>query len=177
MVITGQVPRKMIGTDAFQEIDTVASRACTKHNYLVRNVDELAEVVQEAFYIARTGGPGPVVIDIPKDVTAEVAPLGDDRAVHLPGYLPNLRAETRIRSSKLSIGIINCPSEPVLYVGGGVIHANGSVELLELAETLQIPVTPTLMGLGCSHPAIPVSWECSACTGRPGPTWRSRKRI
>jgi acetolactate synthase-1/2/3 large subunit len=111
VVITGQVPRKMIGTDAFQEIDTVGiTRPCTKHNYLVRDVNELAEVVHEAFYIARTGRPGPVVIDI-----------------------------------------------PILYVGGGVIHANGSDELLELAEKMSFPVTPTLMGLGCFPSGHPLS--------------------
>jgi acetolactate synthase-1/2/3 large subunit len=167
VVITGQVPRKMIGTDAFQEIDTVGiTRPCTKHNYLVRKVDELAEVVQEAFYIARTGRPGPVVIDIPKDVTAEVAPLGDDKAIHLPGYLPNLRAETR--QVEQAVDRILNARRPVLYVGGGVIHANGSVELLELAETLQIPVTPTLMGLGCFPSGHPL---CLGMLGMHGTYW------
>jgi acetolactate synthase I/II/III large subunit len=167
VVITGQVPRKMIGTDAFQEIDTVGiTRPCTKHNYLVRKVDELAEIVQEAFYIARTGRPGPVVIDIPKDVTAEVAPLGDDKAIHLPGYLPNLRAETR--QVEQAVDRILNARRPVLYVGGGVIHANGSVELLELAETLQIPVTPTLMGLGCFPSGHPL---CLGMLGMHGTYW------
>src|SRR2546429_8897100 len=94
VVITGQVPRKMIGTDAFQEIDTVGiTRPCTKYNYLVQNAGELAEVVKEAFYIASTGRPGPVVIDIPKDVTAETAPFVYPERVKLPGYRPGLPAD------------------------------------------------------------------------------------
>ena len=156
VVITGQVPRKMIGTDAFQEIDTVGiTRPCTKHNYLVRDVDELAEIVHEAFYIARTGRPGPVVIDIPKDVTADIATLPDKKIVRLPGYRPNARAETR--EVKAAVSQIIGAKRPILYVGGGVIHANGSDELLELAERLCLPVTPTLMGLGCFPSGHPLS--------------------
>ncbi|HEY2974588.1 MAG TPA: biosynthetic-type acetolactate synthase large subunit [Pyrinomonadaceae bacterium] len=148
VVITGQVPRKLIGTDAFQEIDTVGiTRPCTKHNYLVRDVNELAEVVHEAFYIARTGRPGPVVIDIPKDVTAEVAPLRHDQTVCLRGYRPHVRAEVP-QVEQAVLKIIEA-ERPILYVGGGVIHSNGSDELLELAARLNLPVTPTLMGLGC----------------------------
>ena len=148
VVITGQVPRKMIGTDAFQEIDTVGiTRPCTKHNYLVRDVSELAEVVHEAFHVARTGRPGPVVIDVPKDVTAETAILHEGKDVALPGYRPSLEAEPQ--QVMEAIDRILDARRPILYVGGGVIHANGSAELLELAETLHLPVTPTLMGLGC----------------------------
>src|SRR6266567_4318476 len=89
VVITGQVPRKMIGSDAFQEVDTVGiTRPCTKYNYLVRHAGELAEIVQEALYLASSGRPGPVVIDIPKDVTAERAPLSSSKTVNLPGYRP-----------------------------------------------------------------------------------------
>jgi acetolactate synthase-1/2/3 large subunit len=156
VVISGQVPRKLIGTDAFQEIDTVGiTRPCTKHNYLVRNADELAEVVHEAFFIARTGRPGPVVIDIPKDVSAELAPLHHDKPVGLPGYRPNARAETQ--QVEQAVNRIIKARRPILYVGGGVIHANGSDELLELAERLSLPVTPTLMGLGCFPSGHPLS--------------------
>jgi acetolactate synthase-1/2/3 large subunit len=156
VVITGQVPRKMIGTDAFQEIDTIGiTRPCTKHNYLVRDVEELAEVVHEAFYIARTGRPGPVVIDIPKDVTAEIAPLHYDKTLRLPGYRPNTRAEAQ--QVEQAVDRIIKAQRPILYVGGGVIHANGSDELLELAERLCLPVTPTLMGLGCFPSGHPLS--------------------
>ncbi len=156
VVITGQVPRKMIGTDAFQEIDTVGiTRPCTKHNYLVRDVDELAEVVHEAFYIARTGRPGPVVIDVPKDVTAEMAPLHYQERLRLAGYRPNMRAEAHLVEQ--AVDRIIHAQRPILYVGGGVIHANGSDELMELAERLSLPVTPTLMGLGCFPSGHPLS--------------------
>ena len=156
VVITGQVPRKMIGTDAFQEIDTVGiTRPCTKHNYLVQEVDELGSVVHEAFHIARSGRPGPVVIDIPKDVTAEVSVLPDDKEICLPGYRPSLRAEScQVQDA---VNRILKARRPILYVGGGVIHANGSDELLELAERLHLPVTPTLMGLGCFPSGHPLS--------------------
>lgn len=148
VVITGQVPRKMIGSDAFQEVDTVGlTRPCTKYNYLVKDVRELAEVVKEAFYIAKTGRPGPVVIDIPKDVTAEAAEFSYPERVSLPGYRPNTFGDwDQVRRAVEKM----CRARrPVLYVGGGVIHSNGGEELLELAERLNLPVTPTLMGLGC----------------------------
>src|SRR5574341_396576 len=148
VVITGQVPRKMIGTDAFQEVDTVGiTRPCTKYNSMGCDVDELAEVVHEAFYLARSGRPGPVVIDIPKDVTAELCVNARPVVVRLPGYLPNLRADAQQISR--AVERITKAERPILYVGGGVIHSNGSEELLELAEKLHLPVTPTLMGLGC----------------------------
>ena len=148
VVITGQVPRKMIGTDAFQEVDTVGiTRPCTKYNYLVQHTRELAEVAHEAFHLARAGRPGPVVIDIPKDVTAEMASYSGSCNVDLRSYAPNLRAaESQVREA---VDRILGAERPIVYVGGGVIHANGSDELLELAEKLQLPVTPTLMGLGC----------------------------
>jgi acetolactate synthase-1/2/3 large subunit len=156
VVITGQVPRKMIGTDAFQEVDTVGiTRPCTKYNYLVREADELAEVVHEAFYLARTGRPGPVVIDIPKDVTAERVPYHHSDTVQLPGYLPTKCANQECVERAVE-KIINA-QRPILYVGGGVIHANGSGELSELAERLHLPVTPTLMGLGCFPSGHPLS--------------------
>jgi len=154
VVITGQVPRKMIGTDAFQEVDTVGiTRPCTKYNYLVREVSELAEIVREAFHLASSGRPGPVLIDIPKDVTAEVCAFGSSEDVWLPGYSANAKASDE--QVKEAVARIVKARKPILYVGGGVIHANGSEALLGLAEALQVPVTPTLMGLGCfpsGHP-------------------------
>src|SRR5215468_9138928 len=94
VVITGQVPRKMIGTDAFQEVDTIGiTRPCTKYNYMVRDVADLAEVIKEAFYIASTGRPGPVLVDIPKDVTADCAPFLYPDDLHLPGYHPEVRGD------------------------------------------------------------------------------------
>lgn len=148
VVISGQVPRKMIGTDAFQEADTVGiTRPCTKYNYLVKDVGEIAEIVKEAFYIASTGRPGPVLVDIPKDVTAEIAPFVYPEQVFLPSYRPSVRG--KLEQVKHAIKKISEARRPVLYVGGGVIHSNGSQELLELADRLSLPVTPTLMGLGC----------------------------
>jgi acetolactate synthase I/II/III large subunit len=156
VVITGQVPRKMIGTDAFQEIDTVGiTRPCTKYNYLVQNAGELAEVVKEAFYIASTGRPGPVVIDIPKDVTAETAPFVYPESVKLPGYRPGLPAD--VEQVRRAVDRLLSAKRPILYVGGGIIHANASSELMELAERLHFPVTPTLMGLGCFPSGHPLS--------------------
>ncbi len=156
VVITGQVPRKMIGSDAFQEVDTVGiTRPCTKYNYLVREASEMAEVVREAFHLAGTGRPGPVVIDIPKDVTAERAVFVYPEKVDLPGYRPNKRAE--YKQVEQALEKIEQAKRPILYVGGGVIHANGSAELLQLAEKLRLPVTPTLMGLGCFPSGHPLS--------------------
>ena len=148
VVISGQVPRRMIGTDAFQEADTVGiTRPCTKYNYLVKDVRDLAEIIKEAFYIARTGRPGPVLVDIPKDVTAEKAPFVYPDHLSLPGYRPSLLG--RLSDVKRVAERISRAERPVLYVGGGVIHSNAFDELLEFAEKLSLPVTPTLMGLGC----------------------------
>ncbi|HXG65664.1 MAG TPA: thiamine pyrophosphate-binding protein, partial [Blastocatellia bacterium] len=167
VVITGQVPSKMIGNDAFQEVDTVGiTRPCTKYNYLVRDVGELAGIVKEAFHIARTGRPGPVVIDIPKDITAQTAPFVYPERVNLPGYRPELRGdELQVRRAVKKM----CEAErPILYVGGGVIHANGYEELMELAEKLNLPVTPTLMGLGCFPGGHPL---CLGMLGMHGTYW------
>lgn len=167
VVITGQVPRKMIGTDAFQEIDTVGiTRPCTKYNYLVQNAGELAMVVKEAFYIASTGRPGPVVIDIPKDVTAETAPFVYAESVRLPGYRPGLPADDE--QVRRAVDRLLSAKRPILYVGGGIIHANASSELMELAERLHFPVTPTLMGLGCFPSGHPL---CLGMLGMHGTYW------
>jgi acetolactate synthase-1/2/3 large subunit len=147
VVITGQVPRKMIGSDAFQEVDTVGiTRPCTKYNYLVRDVRELASVVREAFHIASTGRPGPVLIDIPKDVTAELAPFEYAEALRLPGYQPEARGDAE--AVRTAVEMMRAAERPLLYVGGGIVHAGASEELLALAERLAFPVAPTLMGLG-----------------------------
>ncbi len=156
VVITGQVPRPMIGTDAFQEVDTVGiTRPCTKYNYMVANADELAPIVQEAFYLARSGRPGPVLIDVPKDVTAEMGTPSKATSLRLPGYKPSLAAE----QSQVDVAMERAlaAKRPVLYVGGGIIHSAGEEELLQLAEQLHFPVTPTLMGLGCFPAGHPLS--------------------
>jgi acetolactate synthase I/II/III large subunit len=155
VIITGQVPRNMIGTDAFQEVDTIGiTRPCTKYNYMVRDARELAPIVHEAFYLARTGRPGPVLIDIPKDVTAEKAAFSDSVELRLAGYRPSVEADPRQIEDALRR--VLAAKQPVMYVGGGVIHAGASEELLALAEILRIPVTPTLMGLGCFPSAHPL---------------------
>jgi len=147
VVITGQVPKHLIGTDAFQEVDTVGiTRPCVKHNYLVRDVRDLAAVVREAFHLARSGRPGPVVIDIPKDVSA--ARTSYSRLDHVsfpfssPSVVPNKRSVENAVAAMLK------SSKPVLYVGGGIVSSGSETELQKFAETLRIPVTPTLMGLG-----------------------------
>ena len=152
--ITGQVPTHLIGNDAFQEADVVGiTRPCTKYNYLVKDVRDLARVVKEAFFIARTGRPGPVVIDLPKDVTAAKAPFVWPEAVSLPSYRPAGKGDARL--VRQAVEMMVRAERPILYVGGGVINADGGAELLALAERLNLPATPTLMGLGAipaSHP-------------------------
>ena len=156
VVITGQVPRKMIGTDAFQEVDTIGiTRPCTKYNYMVRDVGELAGIVHEAFYLAASGRPGPVVIDIPKDVTAEKAFFEETSELRLPGYHPAQTADPA--GVEQALARVVAAQRPVLYVGGGIIHAGATEELMSLAEALHVPVTPTLMGLGCFPGAHPLS--------------------
>ena len=118
VVISGQVPRKLIGSDAFQEADTVGiTRPCTKYNYLVKDVHDLADIVKEAFYIAGTGRPGPVLIDIPKDVTAEVTEFVYPERVFLPGYRPYKRGDSE--QVKRAVEMMRNARRPILYVGGG----------------------------------------------------------
>lgn len=167
VVITGQVPLKMIGSDAFQEIDTVGiTRPCTKYNYIVRDVNELVGIVHEAFYLARTGRPGPVLIDLPKDVSAQLALLTPVPEVRLPGYHPSRPADPRLVQKAMEI--LLGARRPVLYAGGGIVHASGSAELLSLAEALRLPVTPTLMGLGCFPGGHPL---CLGMLGMHGTYW------
>jgi acetolactate synthase I/II/III large subunit len=156
VIITGQVPRKMIGTDAFQEVDTTGiTRPCTKYNYMVRDIRELSGIVHEAFYLASSGRPGPVLIDVPKDVTAETMVPGDPPTLSLPGYQPPARAGKD--QLEQALAKILAATRPVLYVGGGIIHSGACEELLVLAHALRIPVTPTLMGLGCFPAGHPLS--------------------
>ncbi len=167
VVITGQVPRKMIGADAFQEIDTVGiTMPCTKYSYMVRCARDLAEIVKEAFHIASTGRPGPVLMDIPKDVSAEEAPFIYPDRLHLPGYRPFVQPDTQQVTT--AVGEICRSKRPILYVGGGVIHSGACDELLKLAEALHLPVTPTLMGLGCFPSGHPL---CLGMLGMHGTYW------
>src|SRR5690349_23633397 len=154
VVITGQVPKHLIGTDAFQEVDTVGiTRPCVKHNYLVRHARELAGVVREAFYLARSGRPGPVVIDIPKDVSA--ARADHSRLDHVGFPFTAAPPALDRKAAERAFAAIRDAKRPVLYVGGGIVNSGAAEPLRRFAERLRLPVAPTLMGLGgfpSSHP-------------------------
>jgi acetolactate synthase-1/2/3 large subunit len=159
VVITGQVPTHLIGSDAFQEADTVGiTRSCTKHNYLVKRVEDLPRVIHEAFAIATSGRPGPVVIDIPKDVQfAKGVYLGPKDAPSPHAYAPRVKGDPgRIRDA---VEMIARARKPILYTGGGVINSGpkASAALRELAALTGAPVTSTLMGLG-AFPASGPAW-------------------
>ncbi|MHB1665421.1 MAG: biosynthetic-type acetolactate synthase large subunit [bacterium] len=147
VIITGQVPTILIGNDAFQEADTVGiTRPCTKHNYLVRNVKDLARIVKEAFYIASTGRPGPVLIDIPKDVTSNVAEFDYPESIEMRSYNPTYFGH-HVQILKVVNELLKA-EKPMFYIGGGVINSNAAAELKEIAEMMDLPVVSTLMGLG-----------------------------
>ena len=147
VVFSGQVNTALIGNDAFQEADIVGiTRPCTKHNYLVRDVKDMARIIKEAFYIAKSGRPGPVLIDIPKDVSAAICDFKYPDKVSVKGYQPNYVGHPG--QIKRAVKLIAASKKPVLYTGGGIISSNASKELTALAEKLTIPVTSTLMGLG-----------------------------
>ena len=147
VIITGQVPTALIGNDAFQEVDIIGiTRPCTKHNFLVKDVRELAGIVKKAFYIARSGRPGPVLIDFPKDIQIATTEFKYPELVDIRGYKPTI--EGHPRQVEKAVSMMLAARKPVLYVGGGAILGNASAELIELARTMNIPVTTTLMGLG-----------------------------
>ncbi len=147
VVLSGQVPTQLIGNDAFQEADILGiTRSCTKHNYLVKSIDDLGRIIREAFHIARTGRPGPVVIDIPKDITAEVTNYQPVQKVDIPGYNPT--TEGHSGQIERALNLLLKAKRPVLYVGGGIIIADAYRELRRFAERFRVPVTMTLMGLG-----------------------------
>jgi len=147
VVLTGQVPKHLIGTDAFQEVDTVGiTRPCVKHNYLVREASDLPAIVREAFHLARSGRPGPVVIDIPKDVSA--ARANYSRLDHVSFPFSLTPAPINAEASRRAIEEILKAKRPVLYTGGGITNSGAVDSLLSFAETLRLPVAPTLMGLG-----------------------------
>ena len=151
VVITGQVSTQMVGTDAFQEVDiTGITMPITKHNYLVKNVKDLSRVIKEAFHVASTGRPGPVLIDIPKNVSDSKVKYVSHKDVDLRGYKPNYQGHpSQIKNAAM---LINSSKRPVILSGGGVINSNSSELVKKLAEKIQAPVAPTLMGLG-SFPA------------------------
>ncbi|MBM9604223.1 biosynthetic-type acetolactate synthase large subunit [Desulfopila inferna] len=156
VVLTGQVPTKLIGNDAFQEVDIVGiTRPCTKHNYLVKSTEDLVPTLREAFHIAKTGRPGPVLVDLPKDVVAGMCKYPEKKEIRMQSYQPNY--EPHHRQVEKACKLIMQAKRPVLYVGGGVILSGAHKELTELAIKLNIPVTMTLMGLG----AFPGTHELS----------------
>ncbi len=147
VVISGQVPMSLIGTDAFQEIDSVGiSRPCTKHNYLVTDAADLPRIMKEAFYIARTGRPGPVHVDIPKDVTAQIAEFDYSKPVDLETYKPTTKGNSR--QIKKAIDAIASAKRPLFYLGGGIINSNAAYEVRELAKVTGIPAVETFMARG-----------------------------
>ncbi|MEA3384329.1 MAG: acetolactate synthase large subunit [Campylobacterota bacterium] len=147
VVISGQVPTVVIGTDAFQEIDAVGiSRSCTKHNFLVNDVKDLTRVMKLAFYLARSGRPGPVHIDLPKDVSANLADFNYEQEFDLPTYKPTLKGN--VRQIKNALSHISESKRPLIYVGGGAVLSNCYEEIRAFAHETKIPVVETLMARG-----------------------------
>ena len=151
VIISGQVPTALIGNDAFQEVDSVGiTRPCVKHNFLVKDITKLAETIKQAFYIASTGRPGPVLVDVPKDVTIAKGEFHYPKKVKLRSYNPTVKGHAgQIRKA---VDLILSAKRPMMYTGGGVILSDGSPELVELTQLLGYPITNTLMGLG-AYPA------------------------
>ena len=156
--ITGQVPTHLIGSDAFQECDTTGiTRSCTKHNYLVRRVEDLPRILHEAFYVASQGRPGPVVVDIPKDVQFATGTYSFPRNIQHKTYQPKLKGD--MEKIKHAIEMMTKAKKPIFYTGGGVINSgpNASTLLRELVRLTGFPITSTLMGLG-AYPASDKQW-------------------
>ena len=153
VILTGQVPTPVIGSDAFQEVDTVGiTRPCVKHNFLVKSLDALAETIAKAFYVATTGRPGPVVVDIPKDVTDPNVKIAYayPKKVTMRSYSPVEKGH--LGQIKKAVELMEAAERPVIYTGGGVVLGEGSAELRELVDKTGFPITQTLMGLG-AYPA------------------------
>jgi acetolactate synthase-1/2/3 large subunit len=161
VVLSGQVATPAIGLDAFQEVDMVGiTRPCVKHNFLVRNIDELASTIKKAFYLANSGRPGPVVVDIPKDVTQQLGAFSYPDTVNVRSYVPVTRGHTG--QIKKAVKLLASAHRPLLYIGGGAVQGDAADEVRELVRALDIPCTNTLMGLG----AYPGSDK--HCLGMPG---------
>ncbi len=151
VIISGQVPTSAIGLDAFQEVDTVGiTRPCVKHNFLVKDVAELASTIKKAFYIASTGRPGPVLVDIPKDITQQTAPFDYPASVSMRSYNPVVTGDSE--QIEKALELLLSAKRPVFYTGGGVILSNAATQLTALVRMLGFPCTNTLMGLG-GYPA------------------------
>ncbi len=147
VVISGQIPISLIGTDGFQEVDAVGiSRSCTKHNYLVKDIKDLPRILKEAFYIARSGRPGPVLVDIPKDITGEIGEFKYPESVDIPTYKP--KYDGNARQIKKAVEAMLKAKKPLLYIGGGAVLSNAYEEIRELAKLTGIPAVETLMARG-----------------------------
>ena len=156
VVLTGQVPTKAIGEDAFQEVDTVGiTRPCVKHNILVKRAADIAPAIKKAFFLAATGRPGPVVVDIPKDITLEKTPYFYPKSVELRSY--NLVTRGHSGQIRKAVDLLLAAKRPVIYTGGGVIFGNASELLKTLVKKLGYPCTNTLMGLGAFPATDPLS--------------------
>src|SRR5579872_1650595 len=168
--ITGQVPQAMIGKGAFQETDFFGmTLPVVKHSYLITDINDIPRIVKEAFYIAQTGRPGPVVIDVPKNIQqAKAQPVYVEEII-LRGYDPNKRAND-LELNEI-IGLIEKSERPVLYVGGGIISGEASEELRKFAEATQIPVTTTIMGCGCFPEDHPLSLRWLGMHGAAYANW------
>ena len=156
VILCGQVPTHLIGNDAFQEVDIVGiTRPCTKHNYLVPSVESLARILKEAFHIARSGRPGPVLVDIPKNVQQATTEFKPGQKVTLKSYNPTVRPNAK--QLRKVMALIETAQRPVIFAGGGVILSKGAEALTHLARTARIPVTMSLMGLGAFPGTDPLS--------------------
>jgi len=156
IVITGQVPSHLIGNDAFQEVDSVGiTRPIVKHNFLINDVKDIAETFKKAFFVATTGRPGPVVIDIPKDITAEKTAFEYPQEIEMRSYNPTVKGHSG--QIKRAVEMIQQAERPMLYTGGGVIIGNGSEQLRTFTRSLGYPITQTLMGLGAFPASDPLS--------------------
>ncbi|MEI8117810.1 MAG: acetolactate synthase 3 catalytic subunit [Methylophilaceae bacterium] len=148
VIISGQVPTYAIGEDAFQECDTVGiTRPCVKHNFLVKDVKDIAATMKKAFYVAASGRPGPVLVDIPKDITAHLCDFDYPETVHLRSYNPVTKGH--LGQIKKALKLLTEAKRPMVYSGGGVVLGDASEHLFKLIQSLGLPITSTLMGLGC----------------------------
>ena len=163
VILSGQVPTPAIGLDAFQEVDTVGiTRPCVKHNFLVKDVKDLAITIKKAFHIAATGRPGPVLVDIPKDITTHLTTFEYPKSVTLRSYNPVTVGHPM--QIKKAVKLLLSAKRPFFYTGGGVILSEASDQLTKLIKLLGVPCTSTLIGLGGYRKPIAGFSACSACT-------------
>ena len=170
VVITGQVPRAMVGSDSFQESDIVGmTMSVVKHSYLMQSSDNIARTVREAFHIAKTGRPGPVLIDVPSDLLDEEVLFEYPYDVNIPSYRPTYRGN--VKQTKAAARLIADAKRPVLYVGGGVVSSGASAEVTELARSLRIPVVTTLMAKGAVPSSEPLNLGLAGMHGSRYASW------